>query len=215
MKDIVIVGTGGFAREVAFLLEEINRHERTWSLRGFISPTDELVGSTVGRYPVVGTDGWLRSLKEPLDVVVGIGDPKVIGKVATTLQANNHLHFPNLIHPTAVGDWERIQLGQGNLITAASIFTTDIVVGSFNVFNLNVTVGHDASIGDYNVLNPTVNISGAVKMGDRILVGTGAQILQQLKIASDSIIGAGAVVSKSILEPGTYVGIPAKKLEKK
>ena len=46
-----------------------------------------------------------------------------------------------------------------------------------------------------------------------MLVGTGAQILQGLTICDDTIIGAGAVVTKDILEPGTYVGIPAKKIK--
>jgi serine acetyltransferase len=46
------------------------------------------------------------------------------------------------------------------------------------------------------------------------MVGTGARILQQLHLCSQSVIGAGAVVTRSIEEPGTYIGVPARKMEK-
>ena len=35
-----------------------------------------------------------------------------------------------------------------------------------------------------------------------------------IKIGTDVVIGAGAVVVKDIEAPGTYVGVPARKLEK-
>jgi serine acetyltransferase len=59
-----------------------------------------------------------------------------------------------------------------------------------------------------------VNISGNVTMGSGVFVGTGAVVLERLSICDNAIIGAGAVVTKSILEPGVYVGVPAKKLNK-
>jgi serine acetyltransferase len=51
-------------------------------------------------------------------------------------------------------------------------------------------------------------------MGNGVFVGTNAVILERLSICENAIIGAGAVVTKSILEPGVYVGMPAKKLNK-
>ncbi|HFU6823723.1 TPA: NeuD protein, partial [Streptococcus agalactiae] len=36
---------------------------------------------------------------------------------------------------------------------------------------------------------------------------------QTLDISSCTTIGAGAVVVKDIIEPGTYVGVPAKKIK--
>ena len=68
-----------------------------------------------------------------------------------------------------VGDWEQIKIGEGNIICAGNIFTTDIEIGSFNVFNLDCTVGHDTVIGSYNIINPSVNISGGVKITKEIL----------------------------------------------
>ena len=62
--------------------------------------------------------------------------------------------------------------------------------------------------------NSTMNISGNCNIGNNVYIGTGASIKQGVSIASNTTIGMGAVVVKDILEEGTYIGNPAKKLEK-
>ncbi len=212
MEDLVIVGAGGLAREIAFLIEDINRSRPSWNLLGFISGDGSGIGQKIGKYPIYNDDDWLVSTRDRVNVVIGTGNPATNSKILDTLKTASSLVFPNLVHPNVVGDWDRITIGEGNLVCAGNTFTTDITIGSFNIFNLNGTVGHDTVIGDCNVLNPTFNISGTVSIGNRVLLGTGAQILQGIKIADDAVIGAGAVVTKDIVEAGTYVGMPAKKL---
>lgn len=211
MKKIVVIGSGGFAKEVAFLIEDINKKNKEWEFLGFIDQNSE-IGSFNGKYQVYQHDKWLEEVDFELYVVFGIGTPNVVKKIVLALSENSSIKFPNLIHPNVVGDWERIQLGQGNIVCAGNIFTTDIEIGSFNVFNLDCTIGHDTIIGDYNVINPSVNISGGVQIKGESLIGTGAQILQYLSIVPEVIVGAGALVVKNIDEKGVYVGAPAKKL---
>ncbi len=213
-KDIVIVGHGGFAKELAFLIDEINRQEATWNILGYISNNCEDVGTSHGKYKIYNSDDWLKKTDANINVILGIGDPKIINAVSSKLLKNKNLTFPNIIHPEVVRDEDRVIFGAGNIVCAGAIFTTDITVGSFNVFNLNCTVGHDSKIGDCNVFNPTVNISGGVDIGNKVLVGTGAQVLQYLSVCDEVIIGAGAVVAKNVEGSGTYVGIPARKLSK-
>jgi serine acetyltransferase len=95
-------------------------------------------------------------------------------------------------------------------VTAGCIFTCDIRVGDFNLFNLQTTVGHDAQIASGCVINPSVNLSGGVVVGDRVLIGTGAQILENRTIGSGATIGAGAVVTRDVEAGTTVVGVPAK-----
>ena len=213
MNNIVIVGTGGFAKEVAFLVEEINKMEHVWNILGYISNDKKNIGSTHGKYKIYNTDDWLLTTNEKLNVVLGLGDPKLIDKLSKKFKVNSNLIFPNLIHPNVIGDWDKIRFGKGNIVCAGNIFTTDIIVDSFNVFNLSCTIGHDTKIGNCNVFNPNINISGGVRIENDILIGTGVQILQYLKICKDSTIGAGAVVTKNIEEPGVYVGTPARKIK--
>lgn len=214
MKDIVIVGHGGFAKEVALLIDDINRERKTWNILGYISDNTGNTGSPHGKYMVFNSDSWLEDLDREMHVSIGIGNPNVINKVRSRLSRNDNLIFPNIIHPRATIDRDRVMFGEGNIVCAGTIFTTDIVVGSFNIFNLSCTIGHDVVIGDCNVFNPTTNISGGVRISNEVLIGTGSQILQYLSICNESVIGAGAVVAKDIDEPGIYVGIPARKLNK-
>lgn len=207
LKNIVIVGSGGFAKEVAFLIDEINRNKKTWKLLGYI---DETPGEYNGKYSTYKNDNWLETTEEKIHVVFGLGNPDLISTLYNKFKNNKNLHFPSLIHPNAVGDWERIKIGQGNIICASNTFTTDIKIGSFNVFNLDCTVGHDSIIGNFNVINPSVNISGGVTIKNNIMLGTNSTILQYLSIESNSILGGGAVLTKNIKTAGTYIGNPAK-----
>ncbi|MGD0649948.1 MAG: acetyltransferase [Verrucomicrobiia bacterium] len=213
MKDLVIVGNGGLAKEVAFLVEEVNRAAPVWRLRGFVASQSELVGKQHLDYPILGTDEWLEQQQEDLAVVVAIGKPAVLRTIHERMRRNRHLLFPNLIHPQVVGDWRRIQLGEGNIILNAASMTTAIRMQSLNVINPGCTVAHDCMLGSYNLISPGANLSGNVTLGDRVLVGTGAQVLQGLRIGDDVVIGAGAVVTKDLPEPGVYMGAPARRRE--
>lgn len=213
--EVLIAGSGGLAKEVAFLLEEINRtkgNKEEFSILGYVDVKDKL-GATNGKYTVVMCDEDLLTTNRKLGVVFGIGTPGVIKILAEKYSKNPNIVFPNIIHPNAIGDWDRIKMGVGNVICAGNIFTTDITIGNFNYFNLACTIGHDAKIGDFNVINPSTNISGGVEIGISNLLGTGAQILQYIKIGSDNILGAGSVVSKEVTDCGVYVGIPARRIK--
>lgn len=213
MKDIVIIGSGGFAKEVAFLIDEINSSENKWNILGFIDNTNDNADTT--KYKIYNNDDWLKITQKELAVAIGLGNPKITKKILGDLSINNksNIFFPNLIHPSVIGDFDRIKLGVGNVICAGSILTTDIKIGNFNIINLACTIGHDSTLGSYNVINPTVNISGGVTISDCCLVGTGSQVLQYKSIVDNAIVGAGSVVTKNISEAGIYVGIPAKKLK--
>lgn len=208
MRDIVIFGSGGYAREVAFLIEDINRASAQWNILGFVETDRQRVGQEVGKYRVYCTEEEL--LNKKLAAVIGIGTPAIIHKIASRFAADSNIDFPNLVHPGVVRDEPRVLLGRGNILCAGNIFTTDITIGSFNLFNRSSTFGHDVRIADCCVFNPGINMSGGVEIGSRCLVGTGATILQYLKIGDEVTVGAGSVVTKDVTAGTTVVGVPAR-----
>ena len=211
-KQTYIIGTGGFGKEILFLIEDINQHSKQFHFKGFIDKANiKKVFNVGGReYKVFQEDDFLiqnENRKDDIFLIIAIGDPKRLKKVSKKFK---DFFFPNLIHPSFIGDIKGIKLGNGNIIAAGCIFTTDIQIGNFNLFNRNVMVGHDCIIGDCNVINPMVNISGGVEVGDANLIGAGATILQYLKIRSESILGAASLLTKNLSNGKLAMGVPAK-----
>ena len=139
---------------------------------------------------------------------IGVGDPVIIKKIVK--RYSNELTFPNLIHPNVIFDKDSVSFGKGNIICPGTVLTTCIDIGSFNLFNLNVTIGHDTNIDDGNVFNPGCNISGGVKIGSHNLFGTNSTVLQGLNIKNDSIVGASALLTKNLESNLLAIGVPAK-----
>lgn len=211
MKDIVIVGAGGFGREVKTIIDAVNKGKKTYNFLGFYDDGIEK-GTQVNQYPVLGKLSDLNALQQETAVVLGIGNPIVKSNIIASL-TNTFLDFPTLIHPNVVISEDEVAIGKGTVICAGSILTCNIRIGEFVTLNLMCSVGHDTTIGNYASFMPAVNISGEVHIAEKVYVGTGAKIINQLSIGSGTIVGAGAVVSKELPAHCTAVGIPAKPIK--
>ena len=210
MKDLYIIGAGGFGREVAWLVERINNVEPTWKLKGFIDDNENLWGTNEGDYPVLGGCDYLKTLGD-VYAVCAVGAAKV-RKVITEKFKESSVKFATVIDPSVLIS-EKVEIGKGTIICAGTIITVDIKIGNHVILNLDCTVGHDDILEDFVTVYPSVNISGNVKVGECSELGTGTQIIQGKSIVPNTIIGAGAVVIKDCVESGTYVGSPAKKIK--
>lgn len=211
MRDIYIIGSGGFAKEVFFLIEEINLVEEVFNFCGFIDYMPKEKELIVGekKYCVFDEKLFLNSMDtKEAAVAIGIGSPENIYKV--TEKYKSYL-FPNLIHPSVIAKWDSIKLGVGNVITNNCTLTVDIQIGSFNIFNIGTVVGHDAIIGSFNAFMPRIQVSGASIIGDTNFFGMNCSILQCVTIGDKNKIGAHSLVTKDVGNSSLVVGIPALK----
>ena len=211
MENIVIVGAGGFGREVLWLLERINAEAPSWNIIGFVDDT-MAVGTMVDEHPVISDILTLAGSAQTTNVVVAVGASCGRKKVCEVLSKNINMVFPNIVDPSVLMS-ERVTLGHGNIMCAASVLTVDIVFGDFNVISVDCTVGHDAVFESYVTLYPSVNISGNTVLESCVEIGTGSQIIQKKRIGHDVIVGAGAVVVKDLPKGCTAVGVPAKPIK--
>lgn len=206
--DAIIVGAGGFGKEIAFLLQQQNEYQ--WV--GFVDDRKSEQSDVLGK-PVIGKIADLLQVKTPMAVFLGIAAPTVKENIYEQLRHNPHLLFPNLFAPSALIGLN-VQLGIGNILMPYTTYTADISIGDFNMINIGSTIGHDSIIGSYNAIFPNVNISGAVTLGDKNELGVGTKIIQERSIGDGNIIGAGSVVIRDIPHHSKWVGVPAKIIER-
>lgn len=208
MEKIYIVGAGGFAREVAWLIEDINDKNPVWELAGFIDENKTNVGKKLNGYLVLGDVEYLNK-QEKANVVIAIGSGEARENLSKKIK--NHV-YPTLIHPSVIKS-KYMTIDEGTIVCAGSIITTNINIGKHVIINLDCTIGHDVILENYTTILPSVNVSGNVVIDERTMLGTGSAIIQGLKIGKDSIIGAGAIVVKDIPNNCTAVGNPAKPIK--
>lgn len=210
MKDIYIIGAGGCGREIAWLIERINNIKETWNIKGFIDDNEKILNKVIDGYEVVGDCNYLSELNN-VYAVCAIGNVNIRKTIINRLKGCKVL-FATLIDPSVIMS-ERVNIGEGTIICARTFITVDITIGNHVIICGGSTLGHDDVIEDYVTVYPGANISGNVNVGECCEIGTGAHIIQGLNIVRESIIGAGAVVVKEVIESGTYVGNPVRKIK--
>jgi sugar O-acyltransferase (sialic acid O-acetyltransferase NeuD family) len=210
MKDIVIVGSGGLAKEIKCLIDDINDRTPEWNLLGFIDNWGRQKGDEIieGK-AVIGTTDDLNAMNKEIYAIIAIGIPGRIKDAAEKIVDPN-VKFPNLIHPTAIVRSD-VKIGFGNIITFSNLISCNVEIGNFNFFNIKCAVGHDTKIGSYNVFNPNAEISGNVIIGDGNFWGLNSSVLQGKRIGNNNTIGACTFVISAIQDNGSYFGIPAKR----
>ncbi|MFZ5571359.1 MAG: acetyltransferase [Thermodesulfobacteriota bacterium] len=212
MPTIVIYGAGGFAREVAWLIPSSNMKQ--YEIACFISDTPEEQGLVINGIAVMSLEET-RKRYPSASAIAAIGNPAG-REIISNRAKENGFCFATIIHQeTLKSEW--IKIGEGTVICAGNILTTNIEIGRHAQINLGCTIGHDVIIGDYSTLSPGVHVSGRVHIGNRVYIGTGAVIIagtseRPIVIEDDVVIGAGACVTRSLAGKQTYVGVPAKSI---
>ena len=214
MKKIVLFGAGGFAREIVYMIERINRIEPTYELLGFVVEEKyyDSTDSTIYGYPLLGTGDWLIKNKEDVVCTCAVGEPPLERQRIQETYEKSGVRFETLISPD-VELHETVSIGDGSIICRGTTFTVDIKVGKGTIFNERCGVGHDATIGDYCCISGGVSINGHVKIGNRVKVGGKSYFCPKVKIGDDAVVAAGSVVFTNVKAGRHVLGNPAKKID--
>ena len=211
MKKLIIVGAGDFGREVSWVVERINAAAPQWDLLGFVDDTAEMQGTMVDGYQVLGPVSALSEWAEETWVVCSIGTGKTRKRVMEEVLRNPKLRAATLIDPAAIVG-RNTQVDEGCIVCAGTVLTVSCRLEAHTIVNLNCTIGHDTVLEPFCTVHPGTNLSGKVRVGACTDIGTGTKIIQGLTVCPGCTLGAGSVVVRDITEPGTYVGVPAKRV---
>lgn len=209
MTKIAIIGAGGHGREIAELILDCIGDGQPYELLGHIvDPQYGRPGDDVNGRPILGGFDWIERNARDAAIVCAVGAPQWRRQVAFRARALEAA-FTGIIHPRAVVG-RTVRFGEGVVVAAGCVLTTNIRVGDHVHLNLGCTVGHDAVLGDFATLSQGVRVPGFVRIGEGCNVGTGANLVDRITLGEWSIIGAGSAVIGDVPPDTTVVGVPAK-----
>ena len=209
MTPLVVIGCGGFGREVWSIANAINAQAPTFELLGMIDdalsePNAEAL-ERIGA-PYLGTSQWLESAPEGVHAVIGIGSAGARRAIDARWA---ELSWATLVHPdTTIG--ADVVLAPGVVVAPGARLSTSIRVGRHAHIDQGVTVGHDSVLDDYTRANPQACVSGSVTVSAGATLGANCTVLQGLTIGENVMVGAGAVVVRDVETGLTVKGVPAK-----
>ena len=211
VKKIVLIGAGGFGREVAYIIESLNRIEKRYELLGFLDDGKQFTcDSRINGYPWLGDSSWLLDHKDDVVCNCTIGDASTKAKVMGRLMAQG-VQFETIIAATAsVANFTEI--GPGCVLYGRVGISVNCRIGTGVLLNSGVTVGHDAVIGDYTSIMPATGISGGCQIGREVNIGGHAFISPGRKIGDGATIAAGSIVFSNVKAGTTVLGNPAKRM---
>jgi sugar O-acyltransferase (sialic acid O-acetyltransferase NeuD family) len=213
LTKIVIVGAGGFGKEVLWTLHDCNKQLKRYDVLGFIDDNKKLHNKLIHKKRVLGGHEWFsEKAARNVKCVIAIGGGKIRKKMAEDLERRG-VEFETVIHPSVIMS-ESVKIGKGTIIQAGSVITVDVTIGNHCRIDTNCTIAHDSKIDSYVDLSPGVHINGKNSIHTGTFVGSGTITREKISVGEWSIIGAGTVLINDVPEKSLFVGVPGK-LKKK
>ncbi|MBQ6533631.1 MAG: acetyltransferase [Opitutales bacterium] len=210
MKNIVIVGAGGFGREVFNYACDCVRAGADWQVKGFIDDNPDALNGYDYPKKIIG------SVKEyaPAEgdfFLCAVGTPKAKKSVVETLKGRG-AKFEKLVHPTAyVG--VNVKLGEGVVVCPQAKLICDVSLGDFAMVNCASACGHDSDIGAYAVINSFCDITGFCKVGEGAFFASRVSMRPGSKVGNWASVGIGSCVIMNIKDGVSAFGNPAAALK--
>lgn len=213
MKNLIIIGCGGFAREVYWHAQNSLGFGEDWQIKGFLDGDVKLSAEDYEKLPAnVPVLGDVDNYKICVDDVFtcAIGTPQVRKKLIEKILLRggefiNVIRNNTYIIPTA-------KIGTGVIIGFNCGISDNVTIEDFVAINSGTLIGHDVVIGKNSCLMSQIEVSGNAKIGEEVFIGSHATILPRSKVGDRAFIGAGSVVLKKVKAGSKVFGNPATEI---
>lgn len=207
MQLVVVIGAGGLAAEVLEVLDLIQPNSDLMVISDPPVPHHE--APFIRDHWRGGTD-VLTKLPPEFEYVVAIGDSVARRRLSEEALRHGGREIA-VIHPNAsVGP--SCSLGPGVILLAGASVTAIASVGRGAILNPGARVSHHCVVGEFATIGPNAVLCGRAQVGDGVLVGAGSVLNPGVTVSSRVAVGVGALVVADIDGPGTWTGVPARRL---
>jgi sugar O-acyltransferase (sialic acid O-acetyltransferase NeuD family) len=210
LRKLVILGAGGFGREVVAWARQSVQFEREWTVKGLIDDNPQALAGKNVSVPLLGSiQDYQPSEGEVFICAIGI---PAIKRRCCELLLSRGARFTQLIHRTAVmGD--NVDLAEGVVLCPYSVVSANNRLGRCVAINLHSSVDHDACVDDWSQVNCHCDLTAAVQVGREVFIGSSVSIIPNVRIGDGAYIGAGSVVLRDVPPQAKVFGVPARRKE--
>ena len=205
----VIVGGGGFGREIACWAMDVASSVGAGRVVGFLDDQATDASRFPEHLPYLGTIADY-SPRESHQLLLTIGSTSAKRDIVATLKGRG-ARFASLRHPTAVVA-VTARLEEGVILCPYAVVSANAVLGEFVAVNIHSSIGHDVNVGAYSTISAHVDLTGGVTLGQAVSVGSGARVLPGRHVGEGATVGAGAIVMRNVPVHATVYSAAAKQL---
>lgn len=200
--SVIIFGCGGHARSLVNVIRQ-GGEDREILLVDENAGDDEMIlgCKAVRQY----------ELKEQDCYIIAIGDNTKRSEVYRCLEESGAGKSISIISALAQIGIDA-QIGKGTFVGSNVYIGPQAEIGNNTIINTGCVIEHEVRIGNHTHIAPNATVCGRTRIGNHVFCGAGSTVIDSINICDHVVIGAGAVVKMDITEPGTYVGVPARKI---
>ena len=204
MSNIVIVGAGGFGREVLQYLKDIHGHD---PVKGFLDDNLTSVEPASLEQRILGRISDYAPQPDE-EFVLAIGNPGLRLRLANQLSERG-ARFITVIHPLAYVA-SSATLGTGCIIAPFATIGANALLSDQVVVTFYASVAHDAVVGPASALSPHSVANGGSRLGTAAFLGTAAIVNPTCGVGNFAKVAAGSVVYRDVPDRALASGNPAK-----